>query len=156
MKIKLFLFLAVFSNCLASTDYINKYFPKDSYIRKMHNSEPHGTSWFGFDSTIRASCDHLNTLFSQLEKRTPDDYSHWYLFVYDSLAGTVRNIMDNQDEKAIQAELDWTYELKNLLDKKAEKNYKKSDIYQEELKQKSERDQKLHAIRTALEQKDRN
>lgn len=150
MKIKLLLVVFIFGNCLATIDYINKYFPEDSVIRKTHNSEPRGTGWFGFDNDIRSTCDNLNSIFSYLALRAHNDCSLWYLHIYDQIEKAIRKITQNQDEKTIRAELDWAWELKKYFDTKIEENYRKTAEYQQEL----EREQRLIAIRKAIEQKD--
>lgn len=146
------LFFIIFSACntLATIDYINKYFPEDSLIRKTYNAEPHGTGWFGFDSNIRAACDRLESIFAALAQRKHDDYS--CLQLYQSLESEIRIIASTQDEAKIQIELDWAWELNKHLDKKIQGNYEKTPEYQ----QKIEREQRLLAIQKALEQKERD
>jgi hypothetical protein len=154
MKIAFLFTLLIFGNSFAAIDYINKYFPENSIIRKVHNSEPSGTGWLGFDSNVRAACDNLNKIFSSLAHRAHNDYSPWYLYTYDDLIEDIKVIVGNQDEKAIQIELEWAWELKNHLDKKVIENYEKTPEYKQEVEHELEREQRIIAIRKALEQKE--
>ncbi len=150
MKNILLIILFCYSNCFASIDYINKYFPENSIVRKVHNTEPHGTGWFGFDSDRRFLCDHLNSIFSSLEHREYSDYPGWYLYTYDCLIEDIKVIVGNQDEEAIQLELDWAWELKIYLDTKVAQQYTQTEKYRQEC----EREQRLATIRKAVQRKD--
>lgn len=150
MKKIILILLLGYSNCFATIDYINTYFPENSIVRKAHNAEPHGTGWFGFDSDRRVLCDRLNSIFFSLEHREHSDYSLGYLHVYDYLETAIREIAQNQDEKTIQLELDWAWELKIHLDKKVTDKYEQTEEYRQAI----EREQRLIAIRKAIQQKD--
>ena len=150
MKIQIFFMLAFCINCWATKDYINQYFPQDSLVRKVHNSQPHGTGWFGFDNDVRAACDHLNNLFEQVENRPHKDDSIWYVYVYDSLKSSIQAITSDQGEDVIQNELNWAWQLKKYLDAKAAQTYLSSHEYQQELEQ----EKKLKRIQTAIILKD--
>lgn len=150
MKKIILILLLGYSNCFATIDYINTYFPENSIVRKAHNAEPHGTGWFGFDSDRRVLCDRLNSIFFSLEHREHSDYSLGYLHVYDYLETAIREIAQNQDEKTIQLELDWAWQLHNYLDKKAAEKYYNSPEYQQQLEQEN----KMKAIQSAIILKD--
>lgn len=50
-------------------DYINTYLPEDSLVRIIHNNEPHGTGWFGFDSSKRCACNYIQDAFADAADR---------------------------------------------------------------------------------------
>lgn len=150
MNYRIILLLTICGNLWAAKDYINQYFPENSVIRKVHNEQPHGTDWFGFDNEARSACDHLNKLYDMIENRAHGDYSMWYVYVYDSIKHAVQTIVGNQDDQVFQNEFDWSWELKNHLDEKALERYYISTEYQHQLA----REQKLKTIRACLSQKD--
>jgi|GEM_PF-4790963 len=59
----------------ATKDYIKEYLPDNSLIKKIHLQEPHGTGWFGYDSSLRKSCDYLNNLFEAEESKEPTTFA---------------------------------------------------------------------------------
>ena len=131
-------------------DYINKYFPDESVIRKKHNSEKPGTGWFGFNSDIRISCDWLNHLFSVLDKRPNLDHDSFenmhYLRNGEYIVECIKNALSDQDETVIQNELEWALQIKIHLEKKAEEAYKQTSEYQQLVA----REQRREAIRQEL------
>ena len=130
MKRILVLVLILFSNCYAKKDYINTYFPEDSIVRRQHNNQPHGTGWFGFDNDVRAACDRLNGIFESIEEKTYNTYSPYY---YDVIESLVKTITGTLDQKIVENELDWAWELKVVLEKEAEKRYYHSAEYEQVL-----------------------
>ena len=109
MKVILYILLFLFSTNFYAMDYINKYLPEDSLIRKIHNSEPRKTGLFGLDSSMRKACDRLNITYSNIASKNGLRSDHAFSCLFED----ANEILANQPQDTKQNELDLIFILQH-------------------------------------------